>query len=374
MSKLAAHGGTPIRTRLFPKWPQGGTEEIGYLRQVLEGTRWFAGPRGDDPEALGTLFGERFADRHYARFGLPVANGSVAIEIALRAAGIGPGDEVIVPAYTFVSTATSVLMVGAVPVFADIDPQHYCLDPEDAARRLTPRTRALLPVHLGGQMADMEGLGALARELYDRADRGHHNFQHVLRDLYRALLIAETEAVVNFSVLIPSVLLHDIGFFDPDLQAQGHEAAGAARCRDLLAGAGYSAAEIESIAHCILAHKGRAALPATLEARILYDADVLEKAGTYALILGGKLLCKFRENLEDYLARETRDRKAELAQGFYTAKARELDGGRLARTGRLLAELQQEVEVERRDFLVREKDLWTASAPSIQKNEGNAKP
>ena len=74
-----------------------------------------------------------------------MANGSVAIEIALRALGIGPGDEVIVPAYTFVSTATSVLMVGGIPVFADIDPDTYCLDPEDTARRIGPDTRAIVP-------------------------------------------------------------------------------------------------------------------------------------------------------------------------------------------------------------------------------------
>ena len=163
MPKLAAYGGTPIRTRPFPPWPQGGAEELAYLQQVIQGTRWFAGPRGDDPEALGTLFGQRFAGLHGARFGLPVANGSLAIEIALRALGIGAGDEVIVPSYTFVSTATSVLMVGALPVFADIDPENYCLDPGDAAGRIGPRTRAILPVHLGGQMADMEGLVDLAR-------------------------------------------------------------------------------------------------------------------------------------------------------------------------------------------------------------------
>jgi hypothetical protein len=202
-----------------------------------------------------------------------------------------------------------------------------------------------------------------ARELYDRADRGHHNFQHVLRDLSRALQIAETEVGVDFSVLISSVLLHDIGFLDPEFQIKGHDAAGAVLCREVLAGLDYPAAEVEAIAHCILAHKGRAALPATPEARILYDADVLEKSGYYALILGGKLLCEFRESLEDYLARETRDREAELARGFYTAEARALDGGRLARTGRLLTELQEEVERERRDFLVREEDLWAGSPP-----------
>jgi dTDP-4-amino-4,6-dideoxygalactose transaminase len=163
MSQLALYGGTPVRTRPFPPWPQGGAEELAYLQQVIKGTRWFAGPRGDDPESLGTLFGERFAGLHGARFGLPVANGSVAIEIGLRALGIGAGDEVIVPSYTFVSTATSVLMVGALPVFADIDPENYCLDPGDAAGRIGPHTRAILPVHLGGQMADMEGLLDLTR-------------------------------------------------------------------------------------------------------------------------------------------------------------------------------------------------------------------
>ena len=74
-----------------------------------------------------------------------------------------PGDEVIVPAYTFISTATSVLMMGAVPVFADIDPNSYCLDPRDVERRIGPKTRAILPVHLGGQMADMKAIGELAK-------------------------------------------------------------------------------------------------------------------------------------------------------------------------------------------------------------------
>ncbi len=163
MSKLALYGGSPVRTKPFPGWPQGGEEELTRLREVLSGARWFAGPRGDDPEALGTLFGKRFAGLHGALFALPVANGSVAIEIALRALGIGPGDEVIVPAYTFVSTATSVLMIGGIPVFADIAPDSYCLDPEDTARRIGPDTRAIIPVHLGGQMADMEAFQKLAK-------------------------------------------------------------------------------------------------------------------------------------------------------------------------------------------------------------------
>ena len=163
MKSLALTGGTPVRTLSFPAWPAADHHERAWVERVLGGSRWFAGARGDDAQSLGALFGRRFAELVGVRFALPVANGSVSLEVALRALGIGAGDEVIVPAYTFVSTATSVLMVGAVPVFADIDPRSYCLDPSDCARRITPRTRAIIPVHLGGQMADMDALSALAR-------------------------------------------------------------------------------------------------------------------------------------------------------------------------------------------------------------------
>ncbi len=164
MAELALLGGKPVRTTPYPNWPQGGAEETLWLEKVIKSHRWFAGLQADDAEALGTLFGERFADLHGVRFALPVSNGSVAIEIALRALGIGPGDEVVVPAYTFISTATSVLMVGAIPVFADIDPNSYCVDPKDVARRITQRTRAIIPVHLGGHMTDMPSLMAISNK------------------------------------------------------------------------------------------------------------------------------------------------------------------------------------------------------------------
>ncbi len=101
MGELALLGGTPVRTLPFPSWPQGGLEESFWLEKVIKSHRWFAGLQGDEPDALGTLFGDRFARLHEVRYALPVANGSVAIEIALRALGIRPGDEVIVPAYTW---------------------------------------------------------------------------------------------------------------------------------------------------------------------------------------------------------------------------------------------------------------------------------
>ena len=162
MAKLALKGAAAVRTRPYPGWPRGGAAENQWLDKVVQSGRWFAGLQGDDPEALGTLLGKRFAKMHAARYALPVSNGSVAIEVALRALGIRPGDEVIVPPYTFISTVTSVLMVGAVPVFADINPQSYCMDPDDVRRRISPHTRAIMPVHLAGHMADMPRLKAVA--------------------------------------------------------------------------------------------------------------------------------------------------------------------------------------------------------------------
>ena len=162
MANLALNGGTPVRSKPYPSWPRGGAEEKQWLDKVLKSDRWFAGLQGDDPEALGTLFGQRFGDMHAVRYALPVSNGSTAIEVALRALDIRPGDEVIVPPYTFISTVTSVLIVGAVPVFADINSQSYCLDPDDVQNRIGPSTRAIMPVHLAGHMADMPRLKEIA--------------------------------------------------------------------------------------------------------------------------------------------------------------------------------------------------------------------
>ena len=92
------------------------------------------------------------------------ANGTVALVAMFAALGIGPGDEVIVPSLTFVSSATSIVYAGATPVFADVDPDTFNLDPVDAARRLTPGVKAILAVHYGGQAADLAELAALADE------------------------------------------------------------------------------------------------------------------------------------------------------------------------------------------------------------------
>ncbi|MGH9666303.1 MAG: DegT/DnrJ/EryC1/StrS family aminotransferase, partial [Bryobacteraceae bacterium] len=105
-----------------------------------------------------------FADYHQARFAISASNGTVTLEAALRAAGIGPGDEVLVPPITFIATATAVLRVGATPVFADIELATGNLDPARLKEAITPATRAIVPVHFAGHPADMDAILEIARE------------------------------------------------------------------------------------------------------------------------------------------------------------------------------------------------------------------
>ena len=203
-----------------------------------------------------------------------------------------------------------------------------------------------------------------ARRLSDVKNRFHHNFHHVIRDLHRALVIAAEESV-NYSILIPGVLLHDIGFCDPNFKRLGHDVTGARLAQKLLAGLDYEEETIQAIRHCIRAHKGKAETPSTIEAKILYDADVLEKAGLTYLILGGRIVCEFEETIEDFLKREISDRAKELKKGFYTRKARELDGGRLAQVKSLLSQTRKEMQQERPDYQVRESDLWERVDSSV---------
>jgi dTDP-4-amino-4,6-dideoxygalactose transaminase len=123
---------------------------------VLDSGRFILGPEG---RALEAAVGERLGGRPC----VGVANGTDALVIALHALDIGPGDEVITTPYTFYATAEAIARVGATPVFCDIDPVTYCLDPEAVERRIGPATRAILPVHIFGHPADMGSLEALAR-------------------------------------------------------------------------------------------------------------------------------------------------------------------------------------------------------------------
>jgi dTDP-4-amino-4,6-dideoxygalactose transaminase len=158
MSSLAILGGAPIRrNRPFPKWPYASPRDAVRLTQVLESGNWGGYPF---PNRFASEFAEKFAAYHGAKYACCVTNGTAAITLALRAAGVGPGDEVIVPAYTWDGTATAVLDAGAIPVFADIDPDTFCLDISQIA--VTDRTRAVVPVHLAMRFADMTALRQLA--------------------------------------------------------------------------------------------------------------------------------------------------------------------------------------------------------------------
>ena len=125
------------------------------IEGVLESQQFVLGPHG---EALETDLAA-YCDAKYA---VALANGTDALTIALAACGIGAGDEVIVPAFTFVATATAVVRLGARPVFADIDPGTFNLNPAEIERRLTPQTKAVIPVHLYGLPAEMETINAIA--------------------------------------------------------------------------------------------------------------------------------------------------------------------------------------------------------------------
>jgi dTDP-4-amino-4,6-dideoxygalactose transaminase len=155
MSSLALFGGVPVRQRPFARWPVFDHREVQALADVLESGVW----GGYHPKVKE--FEETFARFHGAAYGVSTANGTVSLEAALIAAGVGAGDEVIVPAITFVATATAVLRVGATPVFADIGPD-YNLDSVRVREALTSRTRAIIPVHFAGRPADMDAVGAVA--------------------------------------------------------------------------------------------------------------------------------------------------------------------------------------------------------------------
>jgi dTDP-4-amino-4,6-dideoxygalactose transaminase len=158
LAKLALKGGEPVRNKPFPKWPIFGESEMKALKDVLESGFWgIGGSRKKE-------FEEKFAAYQHAKYGIAVTSGTTALEISLRALGVGCGDEIIVPAYTFMATATAVLYVNAIPVFADIDPETYTIDPKSAESLISERTKAILPVHIGGRPADMDALLSLAKK------------------------------------------------------------------------------------------------------------------------------------------------------------------------------------------------------------------
>lgn len=160
MSQLAALGGKPVRTEPYPAWPVHDERDLEAVTRVVRSGNWGGYPY-PGPETAAFL--QEFLEMQGGQFAIACANGTVTMEIALRAAGIGWGDEVIVPAYTFQATAAAPMAAGAIPVIVDIDPATYCLDPQAVEAAITGRTRAVIAVHLGAQMADMDAIIEIAR-------------------------------------------------------------------------------------------------------------------------------------------------------------------------------------------------------------------
>ena len=161
MSKLAILGGDKFRERPFAPWPPFSEAEREKLLVTLDSRSWGGFP---SPNTRARQFGERFADYIGAAYGICAANGSITLEVCLRAAGLKAGDEVIVTPLTWIATAVAPVHLNMVPVFADVDPETYCIDPDRIEELITERTRAIIPVHLGANMADMDRIMEIAEE------------------------------------------------------------------------------------------------------------------------------------------------------------------------------------------------------------------
>ena len=153
MSALALLGGEKAKNKPFPIWPHYDEAEERALKQVLESRIWWRTPGTKTLE-----FEQAFARFHGARHGIAVTNGTAALEVTMAGLGIGTGDEVILPDFTFVATASAVLFANALPVLVDVDPETYCINPDLVEEAITPRTKAVIAVHMGGHPADLDRL------------------------------------------------------------------------------------------------------------------------------------------------------------------------------------------------------------------------
>ncbi len=158
MSKLALLGGKPVSTPIngIP-WPPTSEKTGDKLKELYLSRKWsFNSPSEQE-------FEKAYAKYHGAKHGIFMVNGTVTLECALEALGIGEGDEVVVPALTWIATAMAVRYVGAKPVFVDIEPTTLCMDPKKFEKAINPRTKAVIPVHLYGSMADLDKIIKIAK-------------------------------------------------------------------------------------------------------------------------------------------------------------------------------------------------------------------
>ena len=157
--KLAIHGGPKaVRNKLIG-WPRFDDATINAVVEVLKSGKmnYWTGPKGME-------FEKKFARWQGSRYAVSVATGTAALHVSLSALGVGPGDEVIVPSYTFIATSFSVVQAGAIPRFADVNLDDHCISLESAEKLVNERTRAIIPVHLYGNVCDMDRVVAFAKK------------------------------------------------------------------------------------------------------------------------------------------------------------------------------------------------------------------
>jgi dTDP-4-amino-4,6-dideoxygalactose transaminase len=156
---LAINGGPKTIDKNFA-WPIYDETDVNVVAEIIRSGKWGNPDCGDAVEA----FEKEFASFCGTKYALTCVNGSVALRLALIACGVKPGDEVIVPPYTFIATASIVLEANCVPVFVDIDPDTYNLNPAEIEKAITNRTKAIIPVHFAGQACDMDAIMAIAKK------------------------------------------------------------------------------------------------------------------------------------------------------------------------------------------------------------------
>ncbi|MDA0746047.1 MAG: DegT/DnrJ/EryC1/StrS family aminotransferase [bacterium] len=158
MSELALLGGEPVRAVKAPEWPIFDEKEVEAVTRVARSGKWQYG-LGNEGQELE----EQFAEWIGAKHAIATINGTETMTLALKAAGIGPGDEVIMPTTTFIACPLCVLLAGAVTVPVDIDPSNLAMDPKAVEAAITERTRAIMPVHLAGIPADIDAIMEIAK-------------------------------------------------------------------------------------------------------------------------------------------------------------------------------------------------------------------
>ena len=157
--KLAVDGGPKAVSNALKGWPSFDEQAIRAVEEVLRSGKvnYWTGRQGME-------FERKFAEWQGSKYAISTTNGTAALHVALTVLGIGPGDEVIVPSYTFIASSFSIVQAGAIPRFADVNLEDHCISVASAERLVNERTKAIMPVHLYGNVCDMDAIDAFARK------------------------------------------------------------------------------------------------------------------------------------------------------------------------------------------------------------------